>query len=273
MKIKQDRQIYNFGATSELSKEILSRVAQKLNPTKVDGAVSEHARQYLSSFSTWATSQGVSDEMKQFMLPLPQGHQSSYPDAAGLEKTVLTNSLFDEAMKNVVEEMYAESNEEVNFSDEENAPGDNTTGAIGAAALGLPTAIAAYVLEENPKKKLSSALLAGSLSAGGGYYLGKHTKEGAEYAGKAADFFKAKNPETNEGNTDSAKDQSDQDGFSGTTLATSVVGTGAATALAAAPSGRRLFGRVLGGAKDLYKSYKAAKTARSVNKTAQMLLK
>lgn len=268
MKIKQDRQIYNFGATSELSKEILSRVAQKLNPTKVDGAVSEHARQYLSSFSTWATSQGVSDEMKQFMLPLPQGHQSSYPDAAGLEKTVLTNSLFDEAMKNVVEEMYAESNEEVNFSDEENAPGDNTTGAIGAAALGLPTAIAAYVLEENPKKKLSSALLAGSLSAGGGYYLGKHTKEGAEYAGKAADFFKAKNPGTNEGNADSAKDKSDWDGFSGTTLAASVVGTGAATTLATAPGGRRLLGRVLGGAKDLYKSYKAAKTARSVNKTA-----
>ena len=192
MKIKQDRQICNFGATSELSREILSRVAQKLNPTRVDGSVSGEAKKYLSTFSTWSTSQGVSDELKKYMLPLPEGHQSSYPDAFGLEKTTLENALFDDALQAVIKEMYEEQKEQTNFSEEDKkTPGDETTGLIGAAAIGLPSAALAYIMEDDEDEKAKNAVIAGGLGSLGGFYLGKNSESGAKYANKIRDIFKA----------------------------------------------------------------------------------
>lgn len=94
-----------LGAISEVSQFIFSRVAKKLNPQRVNGSVSEHSKKMLNSFSLWATSQGISNELKQYQEPIPLNYQETYPDTTGLKITEERNSLFDEALKNVIIEM------------------------------------------------------------------------------------------------------------------------------------------------------------------------
>ena len=201
MNIKQNNRILNFGATSELSKEILSRVAKKLNPVGVDGVVSPKAKEYLSTFSSWATSQGVSDELKRYMLPLPKGHQSTCPDAAGLEKTILENALFDEAMKNVIKEMYQESSQ-MNFADEGFKVPE---GAYSAGVAGLTAAGLAYLMTEDEKKKAKNALLSGITGASAAYIGANNTDIGKKIEGNIRDFVKPKEEASNSDSVENKK--------------------------------------------------------------------
>lgn len=155
--MKNKRNIHNFGATSELASQILTRVKSKLNPSPNKGVVSSQSRQLIGNFSTWEVSKGVSDELKKFMGPLEVGHQSTCPDASGLELTRINNGIFDEAMKNVIMEMYQESNQ-MNF-----AEGDNNEallkkifikdGKVNPISTGLVSAGAAALYTSLTKKK------------------------------------------------------------------------------------------------------------------------
>ena len=155
--MKNKHNIHNFGATSELANQILTRVVSKLNPSPNKGAVSNHARQILGTFSTWETSKGVSDELKKFMGPLEVNHQSTCPDASGLELTRMNNAIFDEAMKNVIMEMYQESNQ-TNFA--ENSGDEDflkkifiKDGKVNPISTGLVSAGAAALYTSLTRKK------------------------------------------------------------------------------------------------------------------------
>lgn len=103
--IKNTKKVYNFGVASEFSKVLLKRAAEKLNPNKVNGSVSNFAKQYLQTFSNWAPSMGISDDLRKYQLPLPVGVYESVPDSAGLTRAEWENKLFDEALKNAIIEI------------------------------------------------------------------------------------------------------------------------------------------------------------------------
>ena len=182
MKIKKEQQVFNFGATSEFAKKILKRAAEKLNPVKIDGAVSEHARSYLSTFSSWATSQIISDELKKYQLPLPTGHQSSCPDAAGLKATEIQNGLFDKALQQAVLELREEELAQTNFAEETNTntgqggffrDSNGNLNPVNIGLLGAGTAMLGRALTRKKKKKDDD--LAFDLAVAGGLgYIGGH---------------------------------------------------------------------------------------------------
>lgn len=178
MKIKKEQQSFNFGATSELSKKILRRAAEKLNPTKVDGVVSEHAKGYLATFSNWATSQIISDELKRYQLPLPTGHQSSCPDAAGLKATEIQNGLFDKALQQAVLELREEELAQANFAEESQGGGffKDSSGNLRPVNVGLAGAgVAMLGRALTRKKKKKDDDLAFDLAVTGGLgYIGGH---------------------------------------------------------------------------------------------------
>lgn len=182
MKIKKEQQVFNFGATSEFAKKILKRASEKLNPVKIDGAVSEHAKSYLSTFSSWATSQIISDELKKYQLPLPTGHQSSCPDAAGLKATEIQNGLFDKALQQAVLELREEELAQTNFAEETNTntgqggffrDSNGNLNPVNIGLLGAGTAMLGRALTRKKKKKDDD--LAFDLAVAGGLgYLGGH---------------------------------------------------------------------------------------------------
>ena len=107
----------DFGAISKQAQFLFSKLAERINPKFGQGVISTDSAKFLN-FSKWMTSTGLSDDLKQYQLPLPAGVQESYPDYNGLQATKQNNKIFDEALASVVREMRNEELDQVSFATE-----------------------------------------------------------------------------------------------------------------------------------------------------------
>lgn len=119
------------GAISFASQKIFNKAKKKFLGKQ--GSISSFSKHYLESYSGWKVSQGISDDLKKYLMPLPVNHQSTCPDAEGLKRTAIQNGLYDQAMLEAINEARRET---VNFSHQWQETTGKIIGGLGGAAIG-----------------------------------------------------------------------------------------------------------------------------------------